>query len=465
MAAADGRAIAEATVRSCVSHGWVYAAAYLREAGDRPIAAEGERPSEADLHREPMVVDGRAIGSLEFAFGPSSDGSDRRLDLRAARALGELLGPAVLRADAFSAQHRVADRLQRALLPAGLPLNDSIEFHAAYRPATDETEVGGDWYDAFDIGDGRIGISIGDVAGHGLDAAVAMGEARQAIRTAAAGFTSPAELLDYVNGILPLEGGAGMATAIAGFYDPSDRTFRYASAGHPPPIMIGNDGRPHVLPGGGLPLGLAASIASPDWTVTIYPDTSVVMYTDGLLEYTRDILVGERILHETVAATDWTRIREPAEALHDAIFASVDNTDDAATLVLRGAGAANDLRLRLSSFPGAAAIARGSVRRYMSRIGAQAPTVERVLYAVGEAVANAIEHGRSGGSFEVNVERDESAMHVEVRNEGSWREFVANDERGRGLPIMQAFAERVAITTTSVSTGIRLTFAIADPAG
>src|SRR6185503_19809280 len=130
-------------------------------------------------------------------------------------------------------------------------------------------------------GDGRIGVSIGDVAGHGLEAAVAMGEARRAIRTAAAGFGSPSEMLDYVNGILPLHDG------------------------------------------GGMPLGLALAVASPDWTITVDPGTSVVMYTDGLLEYSRDILAGERMLRETIAGTDLAATTAPAEALHAAIFSTV----------------------------------------------------------------------------------------------------------------------------------------------
>jgi anti-sigma regulatory factor (Ser/Thr protein kinase) len=97
-------------------------------------------------------------------------------------------------------------------------------------------------------------------------------------------------------------------------------------------------------------------------------------------------------------------------------------------------------------------------------MGASREASERVLCAVGEAVANAIEHGRQGGAFEIDVDRVDDTLHVEVRNEGPWREFLASEERGRGLPIMQAFADGVAITTTSSSTGIRLTFGLAEVA-
>jgi len=459
LAAPDRRSLFDAVVRCCVESGCTYAA-ILPPAPDEAFAVAGSSENAAVRYEEPVRAQAAVLGRLEIGF--ADEASDPEIPRRVVRALAKIVGMAAARVEAFATQHRVADRLQRALLPSDLPAHAAVRFDAAYRPATDETVVGGDWYDAFDIGDGRIGVSIGDVAGHGLEAAVAMGEARRAIRTAAPGFGSPAEMLDYVNGILPLHESVGMATAIAGFYDPRDGTFRYASAGHPPPILVGADRRPYALPGGGMPLGLGMSIASPDWTVTVDPGTSIVMYTDGLLEYSRDIIAGERMLRDAISETDLAGSADPAEALHAAIFASVDNTDDAATLVLQGLGDGPSRLLRSSAFPSAAAIARSSLRRHLLHAGATRDATERVLFAVGEAVANAIEHGRDGGAFEVDVERVDDTLHVEVRNEGPWREFLANDERGRGLPIMNAFADGVSITTSSSSTGIRLSFGLAN---
>lgn len=457
--ATDGAVLLADAARASVAAGFLYAAAYIGAERNTPVYVGGNAELAGSAHIEQLHGDGVPVGAIALTAPPADRGGG--LDLRVARALAVILGPGIVRAEAFSSKHRVADRLQRALLPSHLPAIESLRVDAAYLPATDQTVVGGDWYDAFEIDDGRIGISIGDVAGHGLDAAVAMGETRRAIRTACAGFVSPRELLDYVNGILRFEDGVGMATAIAGFYDPKDRTFRYASAGHPPPLYTAFDGRAHVLPAGGLPLGFPDGIASEDWTITIEPGSSVVLYTDGLLEYTRDIIVGERILRATVAQIDFAASPSPAEALHDAIFASFDNTDDAATLVLQGRGGVEPPKLHWSSFPGAAAIARASVRRRLAETGASLETSERILSAVGEAVANAIEHGRAGGTFEVQTDRTEDTLYVDVRNEGPWREYLRNEERGRGLPIMQSFADGVAITSTSVSTGIRLSFSLA----
>ena len=460
LTAPDRRALFHSVTQCCVDRGCSYAA--ILDAGGSPLAAAGSRGASDAVRDEPLAIGEGQSGRIEI--GLPDDLAEMPLGGHLVRALVGVIGTAAVRVEAFATQHRVADRLQRALLPPDLPDHAAVRFHAAYRPATDETVVGGDWYDAFEIGDGRIGVSIGDVAGHGLEAAVAMGEARRAIRTAAAGFGSPSEMLDYVNGILALQDSVGMATAIAGFYDPRDSTFRYASAGHPPPILVGPDRRPHALPAGGLPLGLGSAAASPDWTVTVDPGTSVIMYTDGLLEYSRDILAGERILRETIAETDLAGAAAPAEALHAAIFSSIENTDDAATLVLQAVGDRPSRSMRSSAFPNAAAIARGSLRRHLAGLGASREASERVLCAVGEAVANAIEHGREGGAFEVDVEHAGGMLHVEVRNEGPWREFHENDERGRGLPIMQAFADGVSVTTTSSSTGIRLSFGLSGDA-
>lgn len=462
LTATDGAALLAEAARASLAAGFLYAAASLGPEGSTPVYVGGDSALAEAAHVEHLHGTGFPVATIALCAPPEYRAGD--LGLRVARALGVILGPGIARAEAYSSKHRVADRLQRALLPSRLPTIESLRFDAAYRPATDETVVGGDWYDAFEIGDGRIGISIGDVAGHGLDAAVAMGEARRALRTACAGFASPREMLDYVNGILRFEEGVGMATAIAGFYDPKDQTLRYASAGHPPPLYAAADGRAHVLPAGGLPLGFPDAVASADWTITIEPGSSVVLYTDGLLEYSRDIIAGERILRATVAKTDFATLPSAADALHSAIFATVENTDDAATLVLHGRGDVEPQTMHWSSFPGAAAIARGSIRRQLDRSGATPETSERVLAAVGEAVANAIEHGRVGGAFQVQTDRRGDTLHVEVRNEGPWREYLRNDERGRGLPIMQSSADGVAITSTSQSTGIRLSFSLMEAA-
>jgi len=346
--------------------------------------------------------------------------------------------------------------------PASLPVAQTVALDAAYRSAG-HGGTGGDWYDAFDLGDGRIGVSVGDVAGHDLDTAVAMGEARRAIRVAAAAIKSPSELLNKTNSLLPLEESVAMVTAIAGFYDLATRTFQYACAGHPPPIMLAG-GRTHVLPGGGLPLGLSLDIASPDWMVTLPPGSSMYFYTDGLLEYDRDIIAGERRLLEAIRETAAARPRNPASALHDAIFDGIDSSDDAATLVMRARGGPVDrMTLAYSSTPQFAAISRSVLRDFLARrhVGETAATA--ILYAAGEAVANAIEHGgrKADDTFRIDLDADDERLNVVVESAGDWKAFAPRIERGRGMSIMQALATQVHVDSSQNATSVHLTFRLA----
>ena len=173
-----------------------------------------------------------------------------------AEILGLQVANALDQATLFDRTHQVADRLQRALLPASFPRVPGGQLDGAYRPASEEAEVGGDWYDAFELPDHRVAISMGDVAGHGLEAATIMGEVRIALRAAAVGERSPAAVLEQINSVTNLRSGIGMVTAIFGFYDPANRELTYAVAGHPPPALIIEDGFAGYLPGGGVPLGI-----------------------------------------------------------------------------------------------------------------------------------------------------------------------------------------------------------------
>ena len=482
---ADSIEVLQAAASLCVGRSACYAAVYLRAAGALPLAIAASDPryvqvlsgltieevaqaavrvcGVAQTRLEPMLEGGRSIGTLALVF--DAPGALEDVSRTLAQAVSTIACAALVRAKSDAAQQRIVDRLQRALLPTQLPTVDTIAFDAAYRPATKESDVGGDWYDAFDLGGGRIGISVGDVSGHGLDAAVVMGEARRAIRMAAPAAQSPSALLNYANTVLPLGEGVLMATAIAGFYDVGARTFQYACAGHPPPIMIAG-GRTHILPGGGLPLGLPQEIASVDWTVTLPPGASLYFYTDGLLEYDRDIIAGERRLVEAIAQTAAANPEHPASALQAAIFDGIDNTDDAATLVLQTRGILpHRIALTYSSLPMFAAVARNVVRELLAERELDEDAISAILYAVGEGVANAIEHGSGddADTFGIDLALADDRLEVVIGNAGHWKTFVPGIERGRGMSIMQALAAEVRVDASQDSTSVHLTFALPPP--
>ena len=353
-------------------------------------------------------------------------------------------------------EHRVADRFQRALLPEVLPKQPEFLFSAAYRPASDEADVGGDWYDAFPLPDGRIAISVGDVAGHGIDAAVIMGEVRQAIRMAAIGSESPSDVLDYVNSVIRLRESIGMVTAIFGTYDPVTSLLTYAACGHPPPILALLDSTPRRLPTGGLPLGCALRVDAITWQFTIPQDARVVFYTDGLIENERDLIVGEELLLAAVGELGEEHERA-AELVQERVFGDKANRDDAAVLVLARVARVRDYVF--SALPMVSPLARAIVTRELAPLHMSGDRRFGVLVALGEAIANAIEHGyrgEPGGLIFLRIDMQHDHFVLTVEDFGRWRPYVPREERGRGIELMHAFTDGVQIRSSRESTTIVL---------
>ncbi len=230
-------------------------------------------------------------------------------------------------------ERRVAYAMQRGLLQASLPDVASIAFDASYVPAGREALVGGDWYDVHALPDGRVMFSIGDVAGHGVDAAIVMSRAREAIVALGLDATDPAHVLARANDVLLLQN-SQMATAIFGYVDPPTRTVTYASAGHPPPLLAATDAPPRFLPYGGLPLGVFPRLTYASERFVAPSGSALVLYTDGFTERSRDMLSGERAL--IVAATELGKagFESLATRIHRHIFGDGAPNDDAAIVTI-----------------------------------------------------------------------------------------------------------------------------------
>ncbi|HWT06865.1 MAG TPA: SpoIIE family protein phosphatase, partial [Xanthomonadales bacterium] len=200
----------------------------------------------SDAHAVELVARGKQLGVMRVSGADVSTDAETGLDLWSELALR--VAVSVDAAQVYTREHHVADTLQRALLPERLPVDDRLAFDAAYMPGAQEAIVGGDWYDAFRLPDGRIAFSIGDVAGHGLRAAIVMGEVRQAFRAAALNPNSPSLVLERANTIVNMRANPVMVTAMFGIVDPRDGTVTYASAGHPAPLLALPCGSVAVLP-------------------------------------------------------------------------------------------------------------------------------------------------------------------------------------------------------------------------
>lgn len=243
-------------------------------------------------------------------------------------------------AEQLDREHRASLAFQNAALPKVLPVVPGLAFDAMYEASGEGVLVGGDWYDAFRLPDGRVVVSVGDVIGNGLDAAVTMAAVRQAIRGAAHVFPEPAAVLDAADRTLRSEQPDRIVTAFVGILDPLTLAFSFASAGHPPPMLRHPDGALSELAAIDLPLGLRNEYGASKNVTTVLPECSLlVLYTDGLTESTRDVLEGERRLREALARDDIHGSDSAAAAIRRAVLGIA--TDDVAILTVSiGDGAA-----------------------------------------------------------------------------------------------------------------------------
>jgi serine phosphatase RsbU (regulator of sigma subunit) len=230
----------------------------------------------------------------------------------------------------YAEEQRISAMLQAALAPQQLPAIPGVTLHAIYVPAESERDVGGDWYEALALRDGRAFLTIGDVAGHGLTAAVTMNKARQAILAAAVVETEPAAILRRANRVLCSQS-AGMVTAACCIFDPATGRLDYATAGHPAPIVATALGA-RALANGAAPLGIVDEIDIVSNAVMLAPASLVLLYTDGLLEEQRDVVAGEAEL--VAAAQRFRAAGDPACAIFDAVIGPRAPRDDVAVLTM-----------------------------------------------------------------------------------------------------------------------------------
>jgi PAS domain S-box-containing protein len=247
--------------------------------------------------------------------------------------LCDYLQRALARARAYDEQRTVALALQRSILgPTGLPAG----FAARYEPASDTLEVGGDWYDVIALPDGRIGVVVGDVVGRGLPAAVGMGQLRSAGRALLLENNTPAQVLTALDRFAALVSGARCSTAFCAVIDPRARILRYSSAGHPPAILIDPTGAHHLLEHAqSRPLAVVEGVDRPEADAALPAGSTLLLYTDGLVERRRESLdVG---IGRAVTALVTSRELAPDDLADrlTAVLLADGHADDVAFLIYR----------------------------------------------------------------------------------------------------------------------------------
>ncbi len=347
----------------------------------------------------------------------------------------------------YSRERATALTLQRSMLPTGLSHPSCVEVRHRYLPGSKLIEVGGDWYESIALPGGRVALVVGDVAGHGVRAAVTMGRLRTAIKTLTMLELPPAETLQRLDDLMHELGvfEPHFATCVYAVYDSVEGTCEVASAGHLPPLLVHPDGTNEFLDvSPAPPLGIGASpIVSR--TLTIEDGSLLVMYTDGLVERrTEDIDLGLQRLRMIFNSDS------PAQSLEELCRAALADVyddhqrDDIALLVARLSRISRDrhvswkLAAKLTAARRARSLIRGPMRRWgMSDL---IPLGELV---VSELVTNAVRYAQGPIRLRLVFE---GGLFIEVFDSSAavprLRHADDEDERGRGLAVVSQLAHR-----------------------
>ncbi|GHH71059.1 hypothetical protein GCM10018793_06150 [Streptomyces sulfonofaciens] len=346
-------------------------------------------------------------------------------------------------------QRETAVTLQRSLLPQKLEEPDDLRIAATYHPGGTEAAVGGDWYDVITLGGGRTAVVIGDVMGRGVRAAAVMGQLRTAVRAYARLDLPPHEVLQLLDGLAADIDPDQIATCVYAVHDPNEGRLVYASAGHPPVLVRGEDGsvRRADEPTG-PPLGTGGWLHA-SGSVPLGPGCTAVLYTDGLVERRdQDIDEGVASLELALAGATGTP-QVVCDRLLRTAGVTADHDDDVAVLVLQHAArsgpdrdlfrnAALDLLGGVEAAPRARAFASGVLTswRFSTEIH------DLGVLAASELVANSLQHGTP--PMRLRLRRTDRRLIIEVTDGDDHlprrRRAAPADEAGRGIAIVATIA-------------------------
>jgi serine phosphatase RsbU (regulator of sigma subunit)/anti-sigma regulatory factor (Ser/Thr protein kinase) len=402
----------------------------------------------------PLLLEGRLLGVMHVGSLPKREFGDDDVELlqiagdRVALAIGGRL---------TERERGLADAFQRSLMPP-LPSLPGMALGGRYIPAA-STQLGGDWYDAFLLPTGMVGVAIGDVVGQGFHAAALMGQLRSALRAYALERRSPKEVLERLNGLLrQLEPGWG-ATVLYAIFDPSSGDTTMASAGQLPPLIRERDGRSRFVELlGSVPLGSVRRPQYDEVEVKVSPGSLLVLFTDGLVERAGEPLdQGFSRLQSALAGAPEDP-QELCDRAIDVLLPDGPKSDDVAVLTIGVIPFADPLEVRLPADPDSMPLLRRVIARWLSEVGASEQEIGEIALATSEACANAIEHAYSPVSAEFVVRATRSApgeVLVTVSDRGQWR-APRGVNRGRGLLLMKGLMDSVEVDRQSHGTAVRL---------
>jgi serine phosphatase RsbU (regulator of sigma subunit)/anti-sigma regulatory factor (Ser/Thr protein kinase) len=350
-------------------------------------------------------------------------------------------------AQRYSRERATALTLQRSMLPTGLSAPSSVEVKHRYLPGSKLIEIGGDWYESIALPGGRVALVVGDVAGHGVRAAVTMGRLRTAIHTLAMLELPPAETLQQLNELMQELGAREphFATCVYAIYDAVTGTCELASAGHLPPLLVRPDGTNELLDiSPAPPLGVGSGPIQ-SRVIDVEDGSLLVLYTDGLVERrTEDIDVSLEQLRTLFGpGTCEQSLEDLCKAALAGVYAD-QQRDDIALLIarLRRIPSENFVTWKLPAELTSAHRARTLIRRPLKRWGLGELTFNAELM-VSELVTNAVRYAQGQIGLRLVLER---GLVIEVMDDSAalprLRHPDEQDERGRGLQVVSQVAQR-----------------------
>ncbi len=381
--------------------------------------------------------------------------------------------------------------MQQALLAPSVPVVPGADIAAEYLVAAEDTAAGGDWFDAIALGD-RLVLIVGDVVGHGVEAAAVMSQLRTALRMQITAGHTIGEALEAVDRFREHVPGSRWATMCVGSLDFATGEFQYCTAGHPPPLLVsaGAESR-YAEPSGAGPLGSGTGFpVRSEW---LDVGDAVLLYSDGLIERPGRPLGASTAEFAELAANI---VGGSGGFVIDSVSRPIDRIcSETLELLLRSTGYNDDvtllaaqrrtppppLQITVEATIHAARSVRTRLRDWLSEIGADADDICDIVHAISEFVENAVEHGygakvSDGPPDEPQDEPPEEIvveaalagdgnLHASVIDHGQWKDHREGKHgRGRGLAMAEALVSQARITHGAAGTTATLTHRLSRPA-
>ena len=417
----------------------------------------------------PLALGRRSLGLL--VVGVCARGSYTDEEVEITKDLARKAAMAVENSRMYEAERDRSKALQLSLLGHPQVTSTAVAAAMRYLPGSAELEVGGDWYDVIERDDGRILVAVGDVVGHGVRAATAMGKLRSAMGALGLVVDSTPELLLRLDQFAEKIDEARFGTVAAVLFEPDTGVLRYSLAGHPPPLVVDPDGTAEFLEAGsGFPLCIGDGVLGdrPEGRMVLREGSTLVLYTDGLIERREQgIDLGLERLRRAAAS----RSRCEPEQLCDEIVAefATGSLDDIVLLCLRREP--RDVRVFSRTFPAvpkALQSLRREMRSWLLEAGLDPGQVEDAVQACAEGCTNTVRHAYGEQTGEATLElrlRRDCTLVARIRDGGCWKTQSHADSSGHGLEIMRALSNHVQVHTTQHGTTIVMETHLGEPLG